>query len=465
MPLTSRAPRPDFSFTGSVLRAGVLGLLLLSACSSSDPPPAVIAITTGAESDAWTLEPAPRSVFLEMVQGETRTPLATVAAPATDVAIGSDAPSNIIASFEATAFDGDANVVMAGASVPLYLVVLTGKIPLFMGRVGGFSRAPGELLFARQHPQLLTLSNDYLLISGGDGAQTNPVAFDVYSTARWTTLQEQPALPKVPESWAAVDPKILLIDHAGAIWLDLSTSSTSSAEAPLGLDFAQIVGGDTLTAPDGTQYIVGATRTTGEPTNQIARVGTDGSLQLMRLGTARLGAAATMVNGQLLVVGGSDTGPGAEASNVAGTTFIPLPFPADARRGSAIVALDSTTAVLAGGRDPETDEIAGIRTMDLGCTEDCAQEEIADFAFDRPRLFWVREGQLLAVGEQPDSGETRVFTFDTGIGHALAEVALRTPRSGASAYLLPNGQVAILGGETLADQSPAVTLELFFAQP
>ena len=151
----------------------------------------------------------------------------------------------------------------------------------------------------------------------------------------------------------------------------------------------------------------------------------------MKLGTPRLGAAATIVNGQLLVVGGADTGAGAEVSIAAGTGFTALPFPADARLGAAVVAQDANTAMLAGGRDPATDEISGFRTMDLACAEDCTQVEIAkaDFAFDYPQLFSLGAGQLLAVGEDPVSEETHVFTFDTGIGHALNEFALRVPRT------------------------------------
>jgi hypothetical protein len=473
----SKATHDSLSITSLIPRAigGLLGLLLLSACSTDEPPSGVVEITTGAETDAWTAEPAARQVRIEMVYGTTRTPLASVDAPATNVSIGSDGPSNVIASFDATAIDADSNTVMRGTTVPLDVYGIAGtRIPLFMGRVGAWARAPGELHFPRRHPQLALLGNAFVLVSGGDGAQTIPASFDVYSVWRWSVVQKQPALPKVPESWAAFDPKLLLIDQEGAIWLDLSTSSTSAVQAPIGLDFAQIVGGETLHGSDDTQYIVGATRLTGEPTNQILRLqrtvaangAVDIKLELMKLGTPRLGAAATVVNGQLLVVGGSDTGPGAEA-NTAGTVFAPLDFPADATHGAALLALDATTALLAGGRDPATDEIAGFRTMDLGCTKDCSAEPIADadFAFDRVRLFPVRDGQLLAVGEEPETGETRLFTFDTGIGHALNEYALRTPRLGASAIRLPNGQVAVVGGDAVEGGAPAMTMEVFFPQP
>jgi len=462
---------------------GLLGLLLLSACSN-DPPPGVITIKTGGEPNVWTVEPLAQDVFVEMVEVETnkRATLAKVPAPASSITIGPDGPSGLLARFEATAYAADSNQVMRGTSIPFWVNGIAGvNIPVFMGRTGGLSRAPEELLFARRHPQPLLLSAAYLLISGGDGAE-NAASLDVYDLVRWAIPKnattgkpaKQPPLPKVPESWAALDPKLLLIDHAGATWLDLSTDLTSDAPAPEGLDYALIVGGKTFVAPDHTQYIVGGTRLTGEPTNQVLRIdpGDDTkpiSLHLMQLGTPRLGAAAAIVNGQLLVVGGSGTGAGAEISNAAGTNFTSLAFPADARQGAALLAQGETSAILAGGRDPESDEISGFRTLDLSCSANCTQVEIenADFAFDYPQLFALGGGQLLAVGEDPTSQETHVFTFETRVGldHAMNEYALRVPRTGASAVMLPNGQVAVLGGDALSDDSPALTLELFFPAP
>jgi hypothetical protein len=237
-------------------------------------------------------------------------------------------------------------------------------------------------------------------------------------------------------------------------------------DAPVDLDYAHVVGGDTVGSPGEPQYIVGATRSSGEATNQVLRVDTDATLHLLKLKTPRLGAAATIVNGRLLVVGGSDTGAGAELLNEAGTTFAALPFPPDATVGAAIVARDETTAILAGGRDPANDGmISGFRSLDLSCAEDCRQTAIenADFAFEHPRLFVVGPDQLLAVGEEPTTGETQVFTFDSD--HTLNAFSLRTPRTGASAFLLPNGQVGVFGGYTLDDQTPVSSVELFFPQP
>jgi len=445
---------------------GLLGVLLplLPACSSTYLTDGVVTISTGQESDAWTAEPVAQNVVLELVQSSGRTPLANVSAPATEITIGTGGPSNTIASFDATAFDANANPVLKGSTVKLAIVGFEdAQVSLFMGRVGSLSRPPGDLVFPRRHPTLAILYHGYLLISGGDSGQPN---LDIYDMVLWKAAPKQPSLPKVPESWAVAGSKVLLIDHGGPLWLDMSTFTTSVVDAPVGLDFADVVGGETITAPDDTQYIVGSTRATGPATDVVLRVDPDATLHLMKLGTARLGAAAAMVNSQLLVVGGADSGAGAEVSDASGSSFTPLPFASDATQGAALVAPDATTAVLAGGRDPATDEIVGFRTMDLGCQDECAPIAIekADFPFDYPRLFALSAEQLLAVGEDPTSGETHVFTFDTGLGHAQNEIALRVPRTGASAFMLPNGQVGVLGGDALADKIPAMSVELFVPQ-
>lgn len=466
-----RAPRRTssrFAKTGG-FALGLLGLLSLVACTdNSYLTDGVMVINTGQESDAWTAEPAAQDVLVEMVQGTTRTKLAKVSAPATSVPIGTGGPQGTVARFEATAFDAQANSVMTGASVPFAIYGFEdASIPLFMGRVGGLSRGPGDLVFSWRHPQMAVLYHAYLLVSGGDDASAN---LDIYDMAKWAAAPKQSPLPKVPGSWAISGSKLLLIDETGGIWVDLSSSTLaqSAVDVPDDLRYAEIIGGETIGSPGDPQYIVGGTRTTGEATDQVLRVDADGTLHLLKLNTPRLGAAAAMVNGQLLVVGGSGTGAGAEVSDSAGTGFTELPFDADAKQGAALAPLDDNTVILAGGRDPASDdEISGFRTMDLTCAEDCTQTEIAkaDFAFTHPRLFPLPNQQVLAVGEDPATEETHVFTFDTGIGHAMNEFALRAPRRLASAFMLPNGQVGVLGGLTLTDDAPTSSVELFFPQP
>ncbi|HEY0463688.1 MAG TPA: hypothetical protein VGC79_05740, partial [Polyangiaceae bacterium] len=340
----------------------MLAVLLLPACSKNYLTDGEIAISTGQELDAWTVDPAAKNLVIEMVEATKRTTLANVATPVTSVSLGTEGPDHTFATFEATAFDPAANVVMRGTTVQLEIFGFEdAQLGLFVGRVGGLSRAPGDLQFPRRHPMMVALQHGYPLISGGDQPSAD---LDAYDMPQWGVAPKQKPLPRVPEAWAVNARKLLLIDHTGAIWLDMFTTprTQSDVDAPARFDVAQIIGGETISAADDTQYIVGATRLSGEPTDQVLRVDPDATLHLMTLGTPRLGAAAALVNGQLLVVGGSETGEGAEVSTADGTGFIPLPFPADARQGAAVVAQDATTAVLVGGRAADTDEIAGFRT-------------------------------------------------------------------------------------------------------
>src|SRR6185369_17796533 len=104
------------SFVGHYKRSllGLVGLLLLPACSESYLTDGQVEITTGQESEAWSEDPLPKNVVLEMVEAAKRTTLANVSAPVSSISLGTGGPENTAVSFEATAFDEAANVVMKG---------------------------------------------------------------------------------------------------------------------------------------------------------------------------------------------------------------------------------------------------------------------------------------------------------------------------------------------------------------
>jgi hypothetical protein len=99
----------------------------------------------------------------------------------------------------------------------------------------------------------------------------------------------------------------------------------------------------------------------------------------------------------------------------------------------------------------------------MTCTDSCAPVPLSklDFPFTRPTAFKLDDNQALISGESAD-GETHVFTLSTTSDFALSEQPLRTPRSGASVAVFPNGQVGVFGGDALADGSPATSIELYF---
>src|SRR6059058_3981155 len=96
--LIFRATRQSLAFS-PVLRGligGLSGLVLLSACSDNYLTDGVVMINTGQESDAWTTEPPAKNLQLEMIQATQRTTLTKVAAPVTNISIGTGGPENQI---------------------------------------------------------------------------------------------------------------------------------------------------------------------------------------------------------------------------------------------------------------------------------------------------------------------------------------------------------------------------------
>src|SRR6187551_699575 len=140
----SQAMPERLSFAGHYKRSllGLVGLLLLPACSESYLTDGQLQITIGQESEAWSADPLPKNVVLEMVETTKRTTLANVSAPVSSISLGTGGPENTVASFEATAFDAATNVVMKGATVRLQFGSSgfeDARIALFMGRMGGLS--------------------------------------------------------------------------------------------------------------------------------------------------------------------------------------------------------------------------------------------------------------------------------------------------------------------------------------
>ena len=441
----------------------LLSLLALLGCTSTDLPPGSLSVLTGQETDTWTLDPTPEHAVLELV-GANRTTLATVSTPVSQISLGvADSPESV-ASFELTAYDANEQVVVHGTSVPYSLMSFGGAYPsLFAARTGGFSRAPGNLLFGYQHPLVEIFSHAYLLVAGGDSADSASVALDVYDMANWAVEPKQTWLPRVPKTWAVAGWSLLAIDETGAIVVDLSTGQSAAFTAPAGLDFADLVGGDVIVGATDERYIIGATRNSGAPSDRVVRLDIDGTLRVLTLNTPRLGAAAADIDGQIVIVGGADTGAGAEVLNAAQTGFTALPFAADATQGAALAKLTASTAILVGGADPSSGARSPVRTLDLTCADSCSAAPVAQLAFDydQARAFYLNDNQLLVTGESTD-GQSHVFTLDKSIDFELTEQALRTPRTLASAVKMPNGQIGLVGGNSLDDGTPAASLELFF---
>jgi hypothetical protein len=452
---------------------GLLACACLFGCSASSAlPRGTIALLTGQEAGVWSADPPAATVRVEMVAADVRTTLAEIPAPTTDdpngtapsLTLGSGGPQGVKVSFEATAFDDQQNPVMHGVSSAVTMYGFDdAALYVFLGR-SGFARPLGALENEHRHPLLSIWPNAFVFITGSDSPGADASGVDTFDVALGSLLASAPALPQVPTSSASTASSLLLVGDAGSVWLDLTSGASSSATAPSGLAFSELVGGRTLLAAGGAQYLVGATRSTPTATDKVLRVDSDGSLHALQLATPRLGAAAGFVSGNLVVVGGSSNGAGAEVLAPGATSFAALDLPADETVGAGLAQLNATTAILVAGKDPKSGAQPALRTIDLSCAGDCAFSELAPLApaLTRAQAFPLSDNRVLVVGET-DDGETHAWSLDaSGANPLLVEQAFRERRAGASAALLPNGQVLVVGGDQPGGVAPVSSIELFF---
>jgi hypothetical protein len=436
-------------------------------CSSPDPlPPPDVRLLVGQENETWSAEPAPTRVQIELVESTRRRVIGEATAPATVITIKDPGfTPGTVASFEATALDAMGAPIVRGASVPYVLYSILGaKIPIFVARSSTWSRPPENLEHARTHPITAVAWHQFVIAAGGEVKDASPAVPDVYDAINWQAQKTQPPLPRAPKSMVLVGTTLLCIDDTGATWIDLYDDRQANEPAPPGLAFSEIAGGDVFELVDGSFYVVGATRTTGEPTSKVLRIDKNGVLKSVTLSAPRLGAAAGVVAGNLVVWGGSAEGPGAEVLNKPGDAFSPLSFPPDPTAGLGLATFDGTTALLAGGKDPMTGAAGAFRIFDAICAADCAATELAmpSLALQRTRVFPLAPGNLLVTGDS-DDGEFRAFTVVISNGTAeVTERPLRERRKGATSLLLPNGQPGVLGGQDPETAAPTLSIETFF---
>jgi hypothetical protein len=446
-------------------------------CGTSDAlPPPDAALYVGQETDAWLAAPQAQRVQVDLIALDgSRTALTTQPAPA-PIQADATTPTIIplpeqhygaptIGTFEATGLDGTGAPVLRGNSV-YYIMdgIYAVRIPIFLGRVGTWARPPYSLEHQHVHPVVSTVY-EMLIAAGGDPiAGVDPSVPDLYDAAAWQTLHNQPALPLAPKSMASVGTNVLTLNDSTATWLDLQTETTQPlATSAITLNFADVAGGETLEAPDGPRYIIGGTRQDGTPTDKVLVVDTQLAPTVLSLTTPRLGAAAGFVGTALVVAGGAPDGPMAEILKPGATAFTPLAFPTDPTAGLGLAALDGKTAIVAGGKDPQG-VASSVRTFDITCTDACTTSELMFQlpSLTRTKVFALSPSQLLVVGEADDGTNHALLLDPTSSPPANpVEIELKEPRAKATPVLMPNGQVALVGGIRTSDAMPAMNLELF----
>ena len=460
------------TFDSKRILLGLLAATGCMSCTSPSFPPGTLTLLTGQEASAWTVDPKASSVQVSLLEAGTRNSLAEFTLPqlsqpdsqAPIISLGHGGPEGVQVNFEATAFDAEQNPVMHGVGSTFTLRGFdAASLYVFLGR-SGFARPFGALFSEHRHPLLTVWPNGYLFVNGSDTTGTDGAAFDVYNIARGSLLDDGPGFPLAAKSSASSHSQLLLVGDNATLWYDPVLATSTVAAAPPGLVFSEVIGGKTLLAADGTQYLVGAARSSGDPSDKVLRVDRDGTLHTLRLGTPRLGAAVAFVAGNLLIVGGADTGAGAEVLAAGATDFASLDLPADATQGAALAELTPSVALLIFGTDSAGAKLSTLRTLDLECTNDCTTTELGSLesSLDRVQAFTLVNQRVLVVGDAED-GETHALSLDLSSDTPIAtEQSFRERRAGASAVLLPNGQVAVVAGDKPGSANPVSSIELFF---
>ncbi len=407
----------------------MLALASAAAIACGSTPEGTVSITVGEETDALTRAPAPATLVVDaLALDRSKKQLARVTLPADDVSLG-DLPRSDVGAVAVTGLDAANQTVVRGETLYMQWGALENMtVEVFVQRTGELARVPrGPAAF---DATIATLAVGRYLLA------TNGTATFLYDLLNLRTLDAPPAFPRQALSLATFGTTALLVDTQGATAFDLQTRREGSVDAPAGATFAEVAGGATVSAPDGTQYIVGATRTSGGATQRVLRLDAEGKLSALSLATAREGACAAWVEGRGLVVyGGSATAAGAEVIAPGATQGANLAFPPDPVRACGASALDGSHVLVAS---------ADARVIDLACAADCKPVAWPGaLGLARAQAFTLAPDAALVVGDDA-SGASKAFRASAG---GLREVPLKNPRRGARLVPMPqDGFVAIAGG-------------------
>jgi hypothetical protein len=435
--------------------------VVLGGCGGEEPlPPGQLVLTVGHELDAWSREPVPSIVEIDrLLETGDRQRLETVSPPVDRISLG----QGTVASYELNARDVDGSSRLFARSLPIEPDGFAGfTLPLFVSRTREFARPPSVLPAPPGAGAPAAIAGGRFLVLAGtydDGS----IQVWGYDLGFWDPLDVGVRLRCPTEScrfrsFAVVDDTLALgVSEESAIWFDLATYTSGDAPVPTGLaSYADVSGGNVVAAPDGSMYLVGATREQ-PPTRSVLRVHADGKLEALDLGFARAGASATWLEPHgLVVVGGSASGAGAEFLADGASGFVQVPYPPDDSVGAALVPLDDTNVLRVGGRIGAVAAPSVVLTHT--CTADCTlTPRGSPVELDRASGFALPDQRALIVGTGPD-GQTLVVGLDAD--GTPTPVPLREPRSGASAIRLPTTHIAVAGG-TLLDGTRAASIELF----
>lgn len=341
------------------MRPAFLAFVLLG-CAST--PEGTLSLVLGEETDALTRSPAPATLVLEAIDANGRaSEVARAALPTSRIDLGSRSKDEFFA-LRVTGVDPAGKPLVWGQSIQFQAGALEDRnVPVFVQRVGEFARMPSRKEGLPQSPLLSLVAGRYVFV----GSDTS---FDLYDLTSYTWLDAQPKLPRPARSLVVRGTRLFVIDDQGGSLVDLSSGASADVRPPSGGSFAEVAGGATVSAEDGTQFVVGATRPAPE-SQRVLRVDRDGTLTFIALTAPRSGAGAAWIAGRgLFVFGGSATAPGAElvAPGEASAGALPYP-PSGPSPGNYAAPLEGSRVLVIGAANPSQPSV-----VDLGCTSSCA---------------------------------------------------------------------------------------------
>ena len=413
--------------------SAALSLGMLLSCSGT--PEGSVAVVTGEETDVFSRAPAPVTLLTEKIGTDgTKKELSRVPLPADTVQLG-DQQRGEIGALAVSGLDATGKPVVRGETLFVQWGALENtSLEVFVQRTGELARMPrGPASFDALVATLVV--GRYILAANG----TATMLYDLLALKPLSS----PVLPRPARSIASNGTAALVIDEAGATTLDLSDGTSFVLDPPAGGTFAEVAGGATITAADGTQYVVGATRASGGATARVLVIDTSGNGTFAGLTVPREGACATYVEGRgLVVVGGDAAGAGAEVLAPGATLATPLPFPADPVKGCGAAALDTAHVAVVGGGGP-------IRVIDLACTTECQPAAWPDpIPLVRAEAAPIAADAAFVLGDDAGGATHAYRASATG----LREVPLRIPRHGARLVSTPIGAFAVVGGAAGIEQ-------------
>lgn len=442
---------------------------LVGGCSSGTQS-ITVELTVGQEMSALDRTPPVTRLDVTATNG-AGVVVSASAAPGGTFDLGEYTTGDII-SIQASGLDASAETVVRGRSLSGIALggVASDVLPVFVQRTHEWARPAGGLDHTHVGGVAGSIGERYLLLTGGTAAagtsgsvgSPSVAAFDLFGLQGATMT----AFPRAARSLVALASTALVVDDAGATWIDFSSGASSDVVSPTGLaSFAEVAGGATLADTEGSCFVVGATRV-GPPTRAVLRVAADGATSALSLGAARAGAAAAWIADVGLVVsGGSATGAGVEILSIGATAFASTTFPPDATVGAAVApASKGAFAVVGGSLDGKP---AATRTFALDCGASCDgvpfEAASLPMATRRTTAFSLGGLRMLVVADDAATASTtRTFVVDLG-ARTQKEIALREPRAGATPVPAPNGTLALLGGAH-PDGTPALSVEIFFPE-